>query len=188
PENVRIERGRVGPGEMLVVDPAAGIEENRAVKQRLARKRPYARWLRASVEPFSAGVPVDPPTESLTARHVAAGFTREDLSLLLRPSAATGHEPISSMGDDTALPPLAGRARPVTSYLRQRFAQVTDPAIDHVRERHVMSLRPLLGARAPLVGEPPRSAHLLELDSFLLFPSAAGELARRGAVLSSTFS
>src|SRR4029453_13357756 len=187
PENVRIERGRVGPGEMLVVDPAAGIEENRAVKQRLARKRPYARWLRASVEPFSAGVPVDPPTESLTARHVAAGFTREDLSLLLRPSASTGHEPTSSMGDDTALPPLAGRARPVTSYLRQRFAQVTNPPIDHLRERSVMSLRTLLGARAPLVGEHPRAAHLLELESFFLFPAAASELAKLGQVLDVAF-
>src|SRR4029453_12209950 len=187
PENVRIERGRVGPGEMLVVDPAAGIEENRAVKQRLARKRPYARWLRASVEPFSAGVPVDPPTESLTARHVAAGFTREDLSLLLRPSAATGHEATSSMGDDTALPPLAGRARPVTSYLRQRFAQVTNPPIAHLRERSVMSPRPFLGARAPLLGEHPRAARLLELDSFFLFPSAVAELAARGAVLDATF-
>jgi glutamate synthase domain-containing protein 2/glutamate synthase domain-containing protein 1/glutamate synthase domain-containing protein 3 len=187
PENGRIQRGRLGPGQMLVVDPAAGIEENRAVKQRLARKRPYARWLRASVEPFSAGVPVDPPTESLTARHVAAGFTREDLSLLLRPSAATGHEPISSMGDDTALPPLAGRARPVTSYLRQRFAQVTNPPIDHLRERSVMSLRTLLGARAPLVGEHPRAAHLLELESFFLFPAAASELAKLGQVLDVAF-
>jgi glutamate synthase (ferredoxin) len=172
---------------MLVVDPAVGIEESPAVKQRLARKRPYTRWLRATVQPFEAGVPVSPPTESLTARQAAAGYTREDLSLLLRPSAATGHEPTSSMGDDTALPPLAGRARPVTSYLRQRFAQVTNPPIDHLRERSVMSLRTLLGARAPLVGEHPRSARLLELDSFFLFPSAASALARRALVLEATF-
>jgi glutamate synthase (ferredoxin) len=187
PEGARIRRGRLGPGQMLVVDPAIGVEESRAVKQRLARKRPYARWLRATVRPFDAGVPVDPPTDTLTARQTAAGYTREDLSLLLRPSAATGHEPTSSMGDDTALPPLAGRARPVTSYLRQRFAQVTNPPIDHLRERSVMSLRTLLGARAPLLGEHPRSARLLELESFFLFPSAAAKLARRGVVLDATF-
>jgi glutamate synthase (ferredoxin) len=157
------------------------------VKRRLARKRPYARWLRAAVEPFPAGVPVEPPTESLTARQIAVGFTREDLSLLLRPSAATGHEPTSSMGDDTALPPLAGRPRPVSSYLRQRFAQVTNPPIDHLRERSVMSLRTLLGARAPLLGEHPRAARLLELESFFVFPSAVWELARRGAVLAAAF-
>jgi glutamate synthase domain-containing protein 2/glutamate synthase domain-containing protein 1/glutamate synthase domain-containing protein 3 len=183
----RIRRGRLGPGEMLIVDPALGIEENAAVKRRLARRRPYARWFRASVTPFSAGVPVAEPTESLTARHISAGYTREDLSVLLRPSAATGHEATSSMGDDTALPPLAGRARPVTSYLRQRFAQVTNPPIDHLRERSVMSLRTLLGARATLLGEHPRAARLLELDSFFLFPSAVAELAARGAVLDATF-
>jgi len=187
PEGARVRRGRLGPGDMLVVDPATGVEENQVVKRRLARKRPYARWLRAGVRPFDAGVPVDPPTESLTARQVAAGFTREDLSLLLRPSAATGHEPTSSMGDDTALPPLAGRARPVTSYLRQRFAQVTNPPIDHLRERSVMSLRTLLGRRAPLLGEHPRAARLFELESFFLFPSTIPELARRGTVLDATF-
>ncbi len=187
PEGARIRRGRLGPGQMLVVDPALGVEEDAAIKRRLARKRPYARWLRTTLTPFGTGVPAEPPSESLTARQAAAGYTREDLSLLLRPAAGTGHEPTSSMGDDTALPPLAGRARPVTSYLRQRFAQVTNPAIDHLRERHVMSLRTLLGARAPLLGEHPRAACLLELDSFLLLPSGAEELARRGTVLSSTF-
>ena len=188
PEGARIRRGRLGPGQMLVVDPALGVEEDGQIKRRLARKRPYARWLRTTLSPFGTGVPVEPPNASLAPRQAAAGYTREDPSLLLRPAAAHAREPTSSMGDDTALPPLAGRARPVTSYLRQRFAQVTNPPIDHLRERHVMTLRTLLGARAPLLGEHPRAARLLELDTFLLFPSAAEELARRGAVLSSTFS
>lgn len=187
PAGTSVQRGRLGPGQMLVVDPAVGIDESRAVKQRLAGKRPYGRWLRASVRPLDAGVPVDAPEESLAARQAAAGYTREDLSLLLRPSAATGREPTSSMGDDTALPPLAGRARPVTSYLRQRFAQVTNPPIDHLRERSVMSLRTLLGARAQLQGEHPRAARLLELESFFLFPSAASWLARNADVLDATF-
>ena len=188
PEGARIRRGRLGPGDMLVVDPAGhGIEESSVVKNRLARTRPYARWLRATTRTIEPGVPVPPTTESLVARQVAAGFTREDITLLLRPSAGTGHEPTSSMGDDTALPPLAGRARPVTSYLRQRFAQVTNPPIDHLRERHVMSLRTLVGARAPLLGEHPRAARLLELESFFAFPSALDELAALGVVLDATF-
>jgi glutamate synthase (ferredoxin) len=183
PAGARIRRGRLGPGQMLVVDPAVGIEESAAVRRRLAGTRPYTRWLRGSVRPFAAGTPVDPPAETLITRQIAAGYTREDVTLLLRPSAATGHEPTSSMGDDTALPPLAGRARPVTSYLRQRFAQVTNPPIDHLRERSVMSLRTYLGARAPLVGEHPRAARLLELESFFLFPAAVGDLERRSIVL-----
>src|SRR5205807_3399394 len=125
----------------------------------------------------------------LLARQAAAGYTKEDLNLVLRAAGGQGHEPTSSMGDDTALPPLAGRARPVTSYLRQRFAQVTNPPIDHLRERSVMSLRTLLGARAPLHGEHPRAVRLLELESFFLFPSAVRELEHRGAVvLAATFS
>ncbi len=188
PEGARIRRGRLGPGELLVVDPAGhGVEESSVVKDRLARKRPYARWLRATIRTLEPGVPVPPPTENLTARQAAAGFTREEITLLLRPAAGTGHEPTSSMGDDTALPPLAGRARPVPSYLRQRFAQVTNPPIDHLRERHVMSLRTLVGARAPLLGEHPRTARLLELESFFVFPSALAELAARGLVLDATF-
>src|SRR5262249_46923817 len=93
PDGARIRRGRLGPGQMLVVDPALGIEENGTIERRLAQKRPYARWLRASVHPLDTGVPVEPSTEDLTARQVRVGFTREEILLLLRPSAATSHEP-----------------------------------------------------------------------------------------------
>jgi glutamate synthase (ferredoxin) len=172
----RIRRGRLGPGEMLVVDPAVGFEDDRAVKRRIASKRPYRRWIRATVTAHDGGRPIEPTTADLGPRHIRAGYTREEVTLLLRPAASDGHEPVSSMGDDTALPPLAGRARPVTSYLRQRFAQVTNPAIDHLRERTVMSLQTLLGGRAPLLGEHPRHARLLEFESFFLFPSAVDSL------------
>ena len=122
------------------------------------------------------GQPVAAPEADLTARQAAAGYTREDLTLLLRPSAADGHEPTSSMGDDTALPPLAGRGRLVFSFLRQRFAQVTNPPIDHLRERSLMSLQTLLGRRGPLLEDGEETARLLELESFLLYPSAVLEL------------
>src|SRR5438876_4341797 len=85
PEGTRVRRGKLGPGELLVVDPSGpGLEDNRAAKARIARRRPYARWLNASVQPFSPGVPVEPPADDLTARQVAAGYTKEDLNLLLR--------------------------------------------------------------------------------------------------------
>ena len=103
PEGARIRRGRLGPGDILVVDPSGhGVEESGTVKARLARQRPYARWLRATTRALEPGVPVPPPMESLTARQVAAGFTREDVTLLLvllqepvtsrpRPWATTRH-------------------------------------------------------------------------------------------------
>src|SRR5262249_24892917 len=87
-----------------------------------------------------------------------------------------GHEPTSSMGDDTALPPLAGRARPLYSYFRQRFAQVTNPPVDHLRERHAFSLRTLLGARGPLLHEGRENAAGIELQSFFLYPDALDQL------------
>ena len=78
-------------------------------------------------------------------RHVLHGYTREELNGMLRPLAQTGHDPVYSMGDDSAIAPLAGRGRPLATYLRQRFAQVTNPAIDHLRERLVVSVSTLLG-------------------------------------------
>ncbi len=168
----RVRRGRLGPGEMVAVDPAgAGIETTAQLERRLARRRPYRRWLGRHLTVLEPGLPDPPPAIDLTPRQVAAGYTREELSLVLRPAAAGGHEPVSSMGDDTALPPLASRARPLYSYFRQRFAQVTNPPLDHLRERSAMSLRTFLGARAPLLTEKPEAARLLELETFFLYAS-----------------
>jgi glutamate synthase (ferredoxin) len=173
----RVRRGMLGPGEMLAVDPlGAGVETNGQIKSRLASRRPYGRWLKRHLKHVGPGDPVAAPSEDLTPRQVVAGYTREELAVVLRPAAGSGHEPVSSMGDDTALPALAGRARPLFSYFRQRFAQVTNPPIDHLRERSVMSLRTLLGARAALLTESPQAARLVELESFFVFPSALARL------------
>ena len=176
PSSGRVRRSRLGPGELVAVDPGLGFEEDAAIARRLAARRPYRRWLEDGRRVLGPGAPVEPPGEDLTRRQLAAGYTREDLTLLLRPSASDGHEPTSSMGDDTALPPLAGRARPVFSYLRQRFAQVTNPAIDHLRERSLMSVQTLIGRREPLLAERPAAAHLIELESFFLYPSGVADL------------
>jgi len=186
PHGARVRRGKLGPGEMIAVDAAGiGVELDADLKRRLAARRPYLRWLAVGRRALAAGEPVLPPAGDLRPRQVLAGYTREDLSLVLRPAASHGHEPISSMGDDTALPPLAGRARPLYSFFRQRFAQVTNPPIDHLRERSVMSLETLLGARAPLLAEGPEGARLVELESFFLYPSALPLL--RAKVIDATF-
>ena len=178
PDGARVRRGRLGPGQMLVVDAAGfGLEEDAEVKRRLASRFPYQRWLRRSRRPLDPGDAVEPPGEPLVKRQARVGYTREELSLLLRAAATTGHEATSSMGDDTALPPLAGRARPVFTYFRQRFAQVTNPPIDHLREREVTSLRTLLGARPALLGPEAPGGTLLELESFFVFPSTVDALA-----------
>ncbi|HWC13244.1 MAG TPA: glutamate synthase large subunit [Actinomycetota bacterium] len=185
----RARRLKIGPGESFCVDPAeGGPVEDRAIKQRLARRRPYGDWLAEHLVHSSTGDPATDPGEHLLARQVAAGYQKEEVTVVLRPMATEGHEPTSSMGDDTAQPPLAQYARPVFSFLKQRFAQVTNPPIDHLRERHVMSITTRIGARGPLLAERPSSAALREYRSFLLFPSAVAELEAAGAlVIDATF-
>ncbi|HZR91202.1 MAG TPA: glutamate synthase large subunit [Gaiellaceae bacterium] len=167
-----VRRGRLGPAQMIAVDPVRGLEQDADIKRRLAARAPYGDWLEQGLVPLATGDPVPVPQEDLTPRQAAFGYTQEDLRTLLRPTAAHAHEPTSSMGDDSALPPLAGRARPLYSFFRQRFAQVTNPPIDHLRERFVFSLRTLLGGRSPILLEGPEAAAGLELDSFFLYPSA----------------
>ncbi|HVF52034.1 MAG TPA: glutamate synthase large subunit [Actinomycetota bacterium] len=180
----RVRRTKVGPGGSFVVDPAAGgIVEDAAVKTTLARRRPYGDWLGEHLIERSQGEPLAAPGEHVKARQVAAGYTKEEFTVVIRPMGSDGAEPTSSMGDDTAQPPLASARRGVFSYLKQRFAQVTNPPIDHLRERHVMSLSTRLGRRARLLHEAPKAAALKEYPSPLLFPSALQELEGDGAII-----
>jgi glutamate synthase (ferredoxin) len=174
-----VERGRLGPGHMLFVAPHLGLARNNAIKQRLGRHRPFAQWAAEGFDEFPTGEPLDAPPPDLLARQAAHGYTREELAMVVKPMMTEGYEPTFSMGDDSPLPPLAGRPRPIHHYLKQRFAQVTNPPIDPLRERLVMSLRMLLGPRAPLLSEGPDVARLLALESFFLFPSAVEQLQRR---------
>ncbi|HEX2850369.1 MAG TPA: glutamate synthase large subunit [Acidimicrobiales bacterium] len=173
-----VQRGRLGPGEMLFVDPARGVLLDDECKHDLATVAPYARWAADGLQTRGLGNPVTstPDPDDVARRHVVHGYTDEELRLVLKPIAQTAKEPTFAMGDDSPLPHIAGWPRPVHHYLRQRFAQVTNPAIDHLRERLVMSLRTLLGPRHPLLAERAEAARLLALDSFFLFPDAVEAL------------
>jgi glutamate synthase domain-containing protein 2/glutamate synthase domain-containing protein 1/glutamate synthase domain-containing protein 3 len=185
----RVQRRKIGPGEAFCVDPAeGGAQDDRAIKHRLSARRPYGDWVAAHITEGSTGEPSGDFRPDVLARQVAAGFQKEEFTVVLRPMATDGHEPTSSMGDDTAQPPLADHGRPVFAFLKQRFAQVTNPPIDHLRERHVMSISTRIGPRGPLLQERPEAAALREYPSFLLFPSAVAELETAGAaVLDATF-
>jgi glutamate synthase (ferredoxin) len=172
----RVRRGKLGPGQMVAVDPDRGFEEDTAIKSWLSGQHPYGAWLEEGLVHGSIGEPLPAPDQDLTARQVAFGYTREEITMILRPIASHGHDATYSMGDDTALAPLAGRARPLYHYFKQRFAQVTNPPIDHLRERSVMSLRTVLGSRAPLLSAGPEVAAGIELPSFVFFPDALQEL------------
>ena len=185
----KVRRLKLGPGQMLLVDPErGGLLDDKDIKTALAARRPYGDWLDSHLTHASVGMPVPAPRDDTVARQIAAGYTKEDMTVIIRPMAVEGYEPTSSMGDDTPQPPMAKFGRIVFSFLKQRFAQVTNPPIDHLRERHVMSISTRLGPRGDLLRETPEHASLREYDSFFFWPSAVDDLRAAGAVdLDATF-
>jgi len=174
----QVTRGRLGPGEMLFVDPTRGFLDDEACKQRVAAAAPYARWAADGLRDMSQGRAIEqtPEPDEIERRQAIFGYSKEELAMVLRRMANDAKEPTYSMGDDSPLPHLAGRPRPLHHYLKQRFAQVTNPPIDHLRERLVMSLRTCLGPRSPILAEGPEATRLLVLKSFFLYPSAVVDL------------
>src|SRR5256714_181891 len=174
----QVRRGRLGPGEMLCVDPDASLDGQRgfltdgAIKRALAGRAPYSRWAYEGLRRFPIGSPLSElaDEEDITRTQVAFGVNKEEVAMVLKPMAADAKEPTFSMGDDTPFAAAAKRPRLVHHFLKQRFAQVTNPPIDHLRERLGMSLRTCLGPRPPPLSEPPAAARPLGLPTFLLYP------------------
>src|SRR4029450_8924112 len=132
---------------------------------------PYSRWAADGFYRLHAGEAALEVRDDLVAQQAMHGLTKEDVAMVLKPMANDAHEPTFSMGDDSPLPNLAPRARPLPHFLRQRFAQVTNPPIDPLRERLGVSLRPGRGPRAPILTAPVDAAELLTLASFFLYPT-----------------
>ncbi len=179
PERI-LQLDRLGPGQMLAADLRTGrIQDPAALRAELSAQRPYAEWVRRHRVhlPQTSEPPKPPGPESLLRRQIAFGYTAEELALILRPMARSGQEPIGSMGDDTPLGMLSGWPRPLYNFFKQRFAQVTNPPIDPLRETRVMSLTVLLGGRANLLMPDERAAHLIELPGPILTPAQLEALA-----------
>ena len=156
PQSKIVRKWRLQPGKMLLVDIEHGrIVSDEELKRELAAQRPYQDWLdRTQIRLEDLPAPTEVPTpdrDKLLDRQQAFGYTQEDLKLLLAPMAAAGEEPVGSMGDDTPLAVLSNRSRPLYSYFRQLFAQVTNPPIDPIREQLVMSLVSFIGPRPNLL-------------------------------------
>ncbi len=149
-----VRRGRLGPGEMLLVDPRRGaILEDSEAKSHLLRRLPIhdaPRPAHVDAIPAAPWLPTPAPLRYL------AGVDAEKARLDIKTMVLEAHEPLWSMGDDTPTPALGRVDRPAADHLRQSFAQVTNPPIDPERERAVMDLRVDLGRRPALLGGPPR--------------------------------
>jgi glutamate synthase (ferredoxin) len=180
-----VESGRLGPGELLVVDTRRkAILRNADAKRDVARRRPYSRWAARGIRLLrpTAAVPDTPPAPEAerVARQRAFGWSFEDLRYVLEPMGTAGHDAVWSMGDDTPIPPLARVPPGLYAYLRQRFAQVTNPAIDPLRETLVMSLRMHLGRRGSLLTDRPAGLRLVRNEHPILLAQEIAAL-RMGA-------
>ena len=143
-----VERGRLGPGQMLLVDTRDGsLLRDADAKERAAARHDYALLADRVLIPVERHHVDLEPLEDLAAQHALHGWGFEDVKFVVDAMAESGAEPVYSMGDDIPIAALGRTPRRVYGYLRQRFAQVTNPAIDPLREKAVMSLRVLLGAR-----------------------------------------
>jgi len=173
PESQIVEKGRLAPGEMIAFDlETREILKNRAIKQRVARRYPYGDWLQQNrvtlkPQPLEEAAPQLDAT-TLLRYQTAFGYTAEDVDLIIHEMAAQGKEPTFCMGDDTPLAILSEKPHLLYDYFKQRFAQVTNPAIDPLREKLVMSLTTQLGKRGNLLEPTAETARLLKLESPIL--------------------
>jgi len=144
------EKGRLQPGKILMIDTEQGkIYYDGKLKEQLASARPYRAWLSANrieLDTLKSGRKIDNRIDGYDRMLRTFGFSREDIERTLMPMCNTGADPIASMGNDTPLAVLSDRPQLLFNYFRQQFAQVTNPAIDPIREELVMSLTEYIGA------------------------------------------
>jgi len=164
----RVERhGRLKPGSMLWLDLAKHrLMEDAELKTHYARRRPYRRWVKENHIPvtglFTEIVPSKVPGD-LQREQSRFGWTLEDVELILRPMAETGHEPVGAMGNDAALACLSKRPKLLFDHFHQLFAQVTNPPIDPIREELVMSIMTYIGNLGNILTETPEHARLVKM-------------------------
>ena len=145
-----VSKGRLQPGKILLIDTQEGkIYYDGEIKEKLAKAHPYREWLsenRVQLEKLKSGRHVDNSVSDFDKKLVNFGFGQEDIDKTIVPMATAGQEPVAAMGNDTPLAVVSDRPQVFFNYFRQQFAQVTNPAIDPIREELVMSLTEYIGA------------------------------------------
>ncbi len=172
-----VEKGRLGPGQMIAVDTERGVLlKDLEIKNEIGSHKPYSEWVRNITKLHRlANVdgkrPASPAVEDLVRYQVCFGYSAEEIPTLFKPMMEEAKEPVGSMGDDAPHAILSKLPKLLPSYFRQQFAQVTNPPIDPIRERLVMSLTSKLGYRHNWFGETIEHAKQVELESPILFNS-----------------
>ncbi|WP_137147676.1 glutamate synthase large subunit [Mycolicibacterium sp. CR10] len=162
-----VAKGRLQPGKMFLIDTAAGrIVSDDEVKEQLAAAEPYGEWLHSGLldlKTLPDRARVQPNHESVVRRQVAFGYTEEDLRILLTPMAASGTEPLGSMGTDTPTAVLSQRSKLLYDYFVELFAQVTNPPLDAIREEVVTSMSRVMGPEHNLLEPTAASCRQIKL-------------------------
>jgi len=183
-ESEILERGRLGPGQVIAVDLVNHeILKNWDIKQRIAAANPYGAWLDQHRQTLSAQSFLDQPQleeKAILTFQTAFGYTFEDVDMVIEAMAQDGKEPTFCMGDDTPLAVLSSKPHLLYDYFKQRFAQVTNPPIDPLREGMVMSLAMSLGDRGNLLEAKPEHAHQLKIKSPILNEAELAEIQKMG--------
>jgi glutamate synthase (NADPH/NADH) large chain/glutamate synthase (ferredoxin) len=168
-----VAKGRLAPGKIFYVNLEAGrIVEDGEIKHEVATQKPYGRWYRehaVHLNDLPDKAPDHAPGDPLLTRQLLFGYSQEDLRITLaQMGGAKAEEPLGSMGNDMALAVLSDQGPPLYNYFKQLFAQVTNPPIDPIREKVVMSLSAGVGAERNLLDESPEHAHQLEISEPVL--------------------
>ncbi|GAB4394590.1 MAG: glutamate synthase large subunit [Kiloniellaceae bacterium] len=173
-EQTVVEKGRLGPGQMIAVDLQEGrLYHDDEIKDHLAAQKPFGDWIAnvTSIDDLlrpDHGEPSRWEGEDLRRRQLNYGMTMEDLELILHPMVDDAKEAVGSMGDDAPLAVLSDRYRGMHHFFRQNFSQVTNPPIDSLRERRVMTLKTRLGNLGNILDEDEAQLRLLQLESPVL--------------------
>jgi len=145
-----VSKGRLQPGKILLIDTKEGkIYYDGEIKEKLATEHPYRQWLstnRIQLEKLKSGRKIDNSVPNFERKLINFGFGQEDIDKTVVPMATQGQEPVAAMGNDTPLAVISDKPQIFFNYFRQQFAQVTNPAIDPIREELVMSLTEYIGA------------------------------------------
>jgi len=173
-ESIILSKGRLQPGKMLLIDTEKGkIITDDEIKHQVASQQPYGRWLdnykislSQLAEPRLAFASLS--DDSVFRYQQVFGYTREDIDTIIKPMALDGKEPIGSMGTDVPLAILSDKPQHLSSYFKQFFAQVTNPPIDPIRERLVMSLATFIGNNGNLLDEDKMHCHNVVLQHPIL--------------------
>lgn len=171
-ESKVIMKGRLGPGMMITADLQSGqVYENTDVKKQVALSNPYGKWLNENMrtlKPVNFLSTATMDNETILRHQQASGYSSEDVQMVIETMASQGKEPTFCMGDDIPLAVLSQRPHMIYDYFKQRFAQVTNPAIDPLREGLVMSLEVTIGKRGNILETGPENASQVILSSPVL--------------------